>query len=328
MTRILPRRNLSFSVATARSSIAQRLVHLALGAVLFPFYWLAAAIVGVPGMRLRWRFLWFGLRLLFSRGDPATGYRCIVSPMDSVRHFEFDFFWRNVSSEGVTRFLDVSSPRLLSLMLLDAFPDIHGHLVNPDPKDLARTISVARSMNLAGRCQFDSRRVDEIGADGLQFQLIMCMSVLEHILDDLGAVQTMWSALAPGGRLLVSVPCSASAFDEYSNFDEYGLLQSDEAGFVFWQRYYDDRLLERIFAVVGRPERFEIFGERIAGSYDADVGAKRSNRWYPHWRDSLATAKTYARYGTTRDLPGMGVIAMVFLKPSSSVLNKLPVEAE
>lgn len=327
MNRILPRRNLSFPITNARPSIGQRVVHLALGVVLFPFYWLAATIAGVPGMRLRWRFLWFGLRLLVSGGDRATGYRCIVSPMDSVRHFEFDFFWQNISKQRVSRFLDVSSPRLLSLSLLDAFPDMQGHLVNPDRKDLARTISVARSMGLATRCEFDSRKIDEIGADGLQFPLIVCMSVLEHIVDDIGAMETIWSALSPGGCLLVSVPCSASAFDEYSTCDEYGLLKSDDEGFVFWQRYYDEPLLERIFSITGKPMRSEIFGERVAGSYDADVRAKRTNPWYPHWRDSLATAKTYARYDATGNLPGMGVIAMVFLKPSGDAVKKSPTEA-
>lgn len=327
MNRVLPRRNLSFPITSARLSIGQRVVHLALGVVLFPFYWLAAAIAGVPGMRLRWRFLWFGLRLLLSRGDPAAGYRCIVSPMDSVRHFEFDFFWRNISNESLTRFLDVSSPRLMSLMLLDAFPDIQGHLVNPDSKDLARTISVARSMGLASRCEFDSRRIDEICAEALQFPLVMCMSVLEHIEDDVGAIETMWSALSPGGSLLLSVPCSARAFDEYSNLDEYELLQSDDEGFVFWQRFYDQPLLDRIFAITGKPVRFEIFGERVSGSYDADVRAKRSNPWYPHWRDSLATARTYALYGSTEILPGMGVIAMVFLKPSGDAVKKSRTEA-
>ena len=282
---------------------------------MFPFYWLAASVAGVPGMLLRWRFLWFGVRLLLRGGEHITAYRCVVSPMDSVRHFEFDFFWRRARTGKIGRLLDVSSPRLLSLMLLDAQPELSAHLMNPDTRDLARTVSIAKSMALEPRCTFDSRRIGELSEKGPLYDLITCMSVLEHIVDDFDAVQAMWRMLAPGGRLLLSVPCAAAALDEYTDLDEYGLLERDDRGFVFWQRYYDDQRLARIFAIIGRPTSYAVFGERVAGGYDADVLAKRSDPSYPHWRDCYATAKTYIVYRTLGELPGMGVIAMEFQKP-------------
>jgi len=290
-------------------------VHLILGVVLFPFYWLGASIAGAPAMLLRWRFLWFGIRLLLRGGEYVAAYRCVVSPMDSVRHFEFDFFWRRARAGKTAHLLDVSSPRLISLMLLDAQPELSAHLMNPDAKDLARTVSIAKSMALERRCTFDCRRVGELSEKESQYDLITCMSVLEHIVDDFDAVQAMWGMLAPGGRLLISVPCAATALDEYTNLDEYELLEKDSQGFVFWQRYYDDQRLARIFAVTGRPACYAIFGERVAGSYDEDVLAKRSDPNYPHWRDCFATARTYTVYRTLDELPGMGVIAMEFLKP-------------
>lgn len=290
-------------------------MHLILGLLLFPFYWLAASMAGAPAMLLRWRFLWFGIRLLLRGGEYVTTYRCVVSPMDSVRHFEFDFFWRRGRAGKAVHLLDVSSPRLISLMLLDAQPELSAYLMNPDAKDLARTVSIAKSMALERRCTFDSRRVGELSEKGSRYDLITCMSVLEHVVDDFDAVEAMWRVLAPGGRLLISVPCAAIALDEYTDLDEYGLLERDSQGFVFWQRYYDERRLARIFAITGRPTSCAIFGERVAGGYDADVLAKRSDPNYPHWRDCYATARTYAVYGALDELPGMGVIAMEFLKP-------------
>ena len=289
--------------------------HLILGLTLFPFYWFAASIAGAPAMMLRWRFLWFGIRLLFRGGEYVTAYRCVVSPMDSVRHFEFDFFWRRARAGKTIHLLDVSSPRLMSLMLLDTLPELSAHLMNPDVKDLARTVSIAKSMVLERRCTFDSRRVGELSEKGSRYDLITCMSVLEHVVDDLEAVQAMWGVLAPGGRLLISVPCAAIALEEYTDLDEYELLERDSQGFVFWQRYYDEQRLARIFAITGTPTTHTIFGERVTGSYDADVLAKRSDPNYPHWRDCYATARTYAIYPTLDELPGMGVIAMEFLKP-------------
>ena len=36
---------------------------------------------------------------------------------------------------------------------------------------------------------------------------MICLNVLEHIEDDLGALRNIYSALSPGGRAIVLVPC-------------------------------------------------------------------------------------------------------------------------
>jgi SAM-dependent methyltransferase len=192
-------------------------------------------------------------------------------------------------------------------------------IINPDAKDLRRTIDLAKAIGVSGRCRFDSPRIEELAQLHRSFQLITCMSVLEHIVDDVGAIRVMWSLLAPGGRLLVSVPCAASAFEEHSNLDEYGLLESNADGFVFWQRFYDRSMLERLFAITGLPVSRAIYGERKAGNYDADVVAKRSNPGYPRWREPYATVTAYAYQNDLESLPGMGVIAMEFAKPATPI---------
>ena len=318
MTRTIPRKYLRFSGPLPVLPVWQRCIHYIRGVILFPFYWIAAGVLGTPGMGFRWRCFGLGLRLL-AIVNVAEAYRCIVSPLDSVRHFEFDFFWRRTFRSGAKTLLDVSSPRLLPLMLLRAQPDLSADVINPDANDLRRTVELAEAIGVSKRCRFDSLRIEELAQLQRSFDLITCMSVLEHIVDDEGAIRVMWSLLTPGGRLLVSVPCAASAYEEHSNVDEYHLLESDAEGFVFWQRFYDRAMLERIFAITGPPASQAIFGERKAGNYDADVVAKRTDPRYPRWREPYATTRAYAYRDILDDLPGMGVIAMEFVKPATTI---------
>jgi hypothetical protein len=128
-------------------------------------------------------------------------------------------------------------------------------------------------------------------------------------------VKVMWSKVAPGGRLVLSMPCASRGVDEYTNEDEYGLLERDRDGFVFWQRYYDHDRLQELFAITGAPVNTAIFGERVAGSYDADVAKKRSDPRFPRWREPYDTARAFVRFEALSNLPGMGVIALEFRKP-------------
>ncbi|MBF6025876.1 class I SAM-dependent methyltransferase [Lysobacter niastensis] len=309
------RRRLSFHLPARPPTGWRRIAYLMAGLVLFPFYWGAGALLGVPGMRFRFACLAAGVRLLFA-GHAADAYHCVVSPLDSVRHFEMDFFWRRLRTLRPARVLDVSSPRLLTLLMLRADMRAHADLVNPDSNDLARTRSMAQGLGVDSRCRFFDVLIDTLPADARDYPLVTCMSVLEHIVDDLGAVRTMWDRVAPGGRLLLSVPCAAEAMEEFTNIDEYGLLESDEAGFVFWQRYYDEARLQAIFAITGAPSARALYAERVPGAYDADVLAKRTDPFYPRWREPLATARAYARRDNSATLSGMGVVALEFAKPA------------
>lgn len=310
------RRRLGFAPAVAAPTGARRVIHLVGGLLAFPFYWVLGALGGVPGMAFRMRCFAAGIRLLLA-GHLADGYHCVVSPLDSVRHFEMDFFWRRVRIARPGRILDVSSPRLLPLLALRADSAAHVDLVNPDTKDLARTRSMAEGLGVDGRCRFLDVRIDALPSGPVGYPLVTCMSVLEHIVDDMEAVRTMWSRVAPGGRLLLSVPCAAHGMEEFTNVDEYGLLEADDAGFVFWQRYYDTARLDAIFAITGRPVAQAIYAERVPGVYDADVLEKRTNPLYPRWREPWATARAYAHRDNVATLSGMGVIALEFAKPAA-----------
>jgi hypothetical protein len=141
--------------------------------------------------------------------------------------------------------------------------------------------------------------------------------VLEHIppAHTRQALADMWCMLKPGGRLLLSVPCARVAFDEYINFNEYGLLDADEQGFVFGQRFFDDALVRsQIYSVTGTPSRAAVFGELAGGEFFENRQQKLDNPDYPYWQEPLIMAKGFCRHDRIDHLPGLGVVAMEFVK--------------
>jgi SAM-dependent methyltransferase len=235
--------------------------------------------------------------------------------MDSFRYFEFAFVWQSIKDLKIHSYLDVSSPRLCPLSVIDHFPGLVADLVNPAKNDLPQTEALAAALGVASRCRFHSQMIESAAFVGNQFDFITCISVIEHIPNDGNAVNAMWRMLKPGGRLLITVPCAAQASEEYINLDEYGLFERDERGFVYWQRYYDERLIkERIFCITGEPSRMVVYCEKRPGIYDRNVEKKRSGALYPYWREPFMMGVDFGYARRIADLPGMGVVAMEFIK--------------
>jgi len=125
----------------------------------------------------------------------------------------------------------------------------------------------------------------------------------------------MWRLLKPGGRLLLTVPCAAQACDEFIDRNEYGLLAPNEDGLFFFQRFYDERLLsDNIFSVTGEPHRHSVYGEKKRGAYHSNQCSKMSDPEYPSWREPYMMATDYSYFDNVGHLPGVGVIAMEFVK--------------
>lgn len=271
----------------------------------------AAALLGGPGIAVRVRLGLLGLQSLRA-GERDLAYDLLFQPMDSVRYFEFEFARNAISKIGSRsrRYLDLSSPRLFPLTTLLRFPELHGTLSNPDEQDLAATRRHASSLGLHGV------RFLRCGAEEIEgaFDVITSLSVFEHIPDDRAAVEAIWRHVEPGGRLVVSVPCAREAFEEYVDFDPYGLGAPEAHGFYFGQRFYDEELLATTFAACGRPSATAVFGEKRAGVFVQDRLAKASGRWNAA-REPLAMATAWRRFDRIDDLPGLGVVGLVFDKP-------------
>ena len=313
----LPKVYLTFPKPFQKVARIKRLGHVLLGLFLFPLYWGISYVLKTPGLVFRRYCFMKGFRLLFLDKDIRQAYNFIVSPMDSVRYFEFDFMWSSIKKINVNKYLDVSSPRLLPLMIVDKNKNLVADLINPDKKDLPITINLAESFGVVERCRFYPTLIEDASLKLNSFDVITSMSVVEHIPNDKDAIQKMWDLLKPGGMLLISVPCAAKASEEYINLNDYELIDTDENGFVFWQRYYDENLIrQQIYSVTGEPNRFQIYGEKSVNLYHQNVVQKRSNPYYPYWREPFMMGLEYEFKGDLSDLPGVGVIGMEFIKPN------------
>ena len=299
-------------------SASQKVLHAVFGMCLAPVFWLLAAIRGAPGMRYRAKCLMLALKLLFAPKAhmPAQhALRLIYMPMDSTRYFEFDFVDRSLANYRVERLLDVSSPRLVPVMMARDRSSMRADLLNPDAKDMDITRELVNAAGLADRCRLQARPIEEASFEPESFDAVTCISVLEHIPGDVAAVRTMWSLVKPGGVLLLTLPCMSQACEQYIDYDEYGLLEADEAGFVFWQRFYDAHLLEeRIFSIVGRPVKSAVYGEKVRGSFFRNAQLKRKGAGYPFWREPYMMATEYGYFDDINQLPGDGVVGLVFVK--------------
>lgn len=291
------------------------------GIFLTPAYWLLAHRYRTPGLHFHRLCAEVGLSMLFKRATPISlgwSYQFIFEPMDSTRYFEFDFVWRVLEPFNFPSYLDVSSPRLLPLLLLWKQRVSVAELINPDPHDLETTRNLAEANRLVNRCRFHNCVIDAVPFAADSFDLITSISVIEHIAKDRQAIEKMWALLKPGGRLLVTVPCAAQTSEQFIDHDEYGVEKPDQRGFVFFQRFYDRTLLqERIFSVTGLPCKFQVYGEKTAGTFQKNAQRKRTEHFtrYPFWREAYMMGQDYTYFDSIADLPGEGVIAMEFVKP-------------
>ena len=298
---------------------AQKVGRYFIGSVLSPAYWLLAHRHHTPGLRFQLMCAQLGLRFLRPRAPLSRGwaYEFIFRPMDSTRYFEFDAIWKFLPDAPAQSYLDVSSPRQFPLLAMLKRRVRQTELINPDARDLDITVKLIRAAGLDRMCSWRSVLMDDVPFQADTFDLITSISVIEHIPDDTAAMRKMRALLKPGGRLLISMPCLREAADQFINHNEYGLYQADDAGYVFWQRFYDEATLaDRIFSVLGPPARSAVYGEKVAGAFQRNAEAKRASYFtsYPFWREPAMMGEEYRYFDRVRDLPGEGVIALEFIK--------------
>lgn len=173
-------------------------------------------------------------------------------PMNYWRSLELPLVYAMIgrSEREPLRILDVSSPKLLAFVLARRFPgakvtstDISDYFV----ADATGLRDATKRNNLEFQIQ-DARALTF--GDG-HFDLIYSISTIEHIPDegDIDAIQELHRVLAPGGRLLVTVPFASTAIDEFIEPEDiYWSGFSTAAGQkVFYQRRYDrDTIKTRI----------------------------------------------------------------------------------
>lgn len=255
-----------------------------------------------------------GLRALLAR-DPVA-LDMLLTPVNIVRYWEFPFTRRHLP-EPPGRCLDVSSPRLFSLFAATHLGPTSIRIINPDARDASET------ERLAAVSKLTSIRVDQVPVGAIegardQYDSIWSISVVEHIAGDgdVEAMRLMFEALAPGGRLIVTVPVDRRAWSEYRDEDVYGLGLPREPEGYFFQRWYDElavktRLMDPLPST---PSCVEWFGERVAGrfaEYERDWIRRGHQRTVD---DPREITDWFASYGRWADMPGQGVCGLVIEK--------------
>ncbi len=299
-------------------SVTQKLGRGLRGAAWAPFYLAAAHVHGIPGLSLRGRIAALGLRLALTNPRAvrsSTIYDMFFFPLDSTRHFEFDFMWRSLRAAPMDTYLDVSSPRLFPALLLSARRALTATLLNPDRADLDETRNLLTALGFASRCRIENLSVENASLPKDHFDVVTSMSVIEHIRDDTSALALIWRALKTGGRLLLSLPCAAVSEEWFLNIPTYEFAEREPDGSVFHQYLYDDaRLAQHVYCVTGQPVRREIVGEIRRDSHLDAYRRKWIDPRYPFWAEPWFMSTTFRRYDSIASLPGEGVVSLEFVK--------------
>jgi hypothetical protein len=127
----------------------------------------------------------------------------------------------------------------------------------------------------------------------------------------------MWSLLRPGGKLILTLPCMAKPLEQYISNNPWGILNPENNGYTFWQRYYDlERIESIIYRITGMPDCVAIYGEKQNGFFFRNASMKRLfGSRYPFWREPYMMAIEYQPYTSIDELPGEGVAMLAFTKP-------------
>ncbi len=164
------------------------------------------------------------------------------------------------ASKKPMRLLEIGCGTGSNLAMLQEF----GTVDAVEPDDAARAIAAARS-NIAVQGGFLPH---EVTLPDATYDMILLLDVLEHIGDDLGTLQMLRGKLAPGGRLLITVPSAPwmwSGHDvEHHHHRRYTAAQLsdvlEKAGFTVRHRtHYNTMLYGPIAAarLIGKMRRHE-----------------------------------------------------------------------
>jgi len=269
----------------------------------------------MPGLEFNHFGRKIGFRLLLK--GMRTGVRLSIAPVSSTRYFEFPFVESCLPVSPKTC-LDVSSPNLFGLWLAMNDPTLTVKMCNPDPVDISETKSMAQKLGIRNIVP-EVSAVDSLSSQIGRYDCIWSISVVEHIYgpyEDKEAMQLMYQALKPGGRLIVTVPVDQKYWIEYRAMSPDGpMAQMTDRGY-FTQRFYDaDAIQDRLVSAIGKPPSVvRWWGEKSQGrfldycqrwmrdGYDCTVDDPRE--FSVHWQI----------FSNWNEMPGIGVCGLMFDK--------------
>ena len=98
----------------------------------------------------------------------------------------------------------------MSRRLVEAADEVVGIEPNPNCAALAKEEMAGHPRCSLRTCHFEDCDPAELASH--RFDTIVCVNVLEHVADDVGALRTFREILVPGGRVLLYVPAVQAAY--------------------------------------------------------------------------------------------------------------------
>ncbi len=283
-------------------------------------YWLLAHSYFLPGLYLQRYSTLFGLLLAMKRSShvpKSLVSRLLNGTLESTTYFEFDFAWRSLAAgTNAHDYLDVLSPWLLPLLLIQRRQVSTATVVN----DVRSTLRVLQRLldaaSIGPRCNIADYPLAEGCLHPESFDVITSMSGPARVKDDSALTVQLWKLLRPGGRLIISLPCAAAVPYRMPALTR---LEDGATSCTFdVPRYYDSRLIEEhVFSVVGEPDAAVVYGE-IRSSKGPTTSNASIELSSPPPQEPVNMACGWRCFPRLEDLPGNGVIAMMFTKPSTS----------
>jgi SAM-dependent methyltransferase len=216
-----------------------------------------------------------GLKLIL-KGEFGLGLRFWIAPVGYWRVLVNGIVLANARHCSAARVLDLSSPKLMSLMLAARTgADVTATDLD-DPRIFDRWKRTADLMGISARYRVEFQDAQRLSYPDRSFDFVYSISVIEHIPGDGdgAAIREIERILRPGGTAVVEVPLRATYTEHFRNTDSKG-APTDAP--VFYERHYDVPALRTRLTVDGLPSQIMLLGERMA--FDPLISGNMLPRW-------------------------------------------------
>jgi hypothetical protein len=129
----------------------------------------------------------------------------------------------------------------------------------------------------------------------------------------------MWSALNPGGALILSVACTGSARRTGTDFDGHRDRSFQSPATLPYDR---EHLKSRLFDVLGEPRSYAIYGEEGPNKHSGIPDCMSASPRDASWLESAIVSKYWRRCASISKLRGNGLLVLKFIKPHSLPTEK------
>ena len=200
----------------------------------------------------------------FARLNASLGLGRALRGLDYVRCLEFPLVYDHLDLSPGMRLLDAGARTSVFPLYVALHQAVEVHAVDLDPT-VKRQERLAAKLGDSLRGTFVARQADlrDLPYPDGHFDRITVISVIEHVPDpgDKVGIAELARVLAPGGKLLLTVPFGMTARDFFLHESVYAETYRGEP--VFFQRHYTPETLEeRLVRPSGlRVETRAFFGE-------------------------------------------------------------------